>query len=75
MFFFKLRQGCTEERRKEFIDRHIREIVEFVTPRNANKGELDGRLSGSLAWRKLRGEDGKQANKDITVSFCLRVLS
>ncbi|XP_064620227.1 peptide-N(4)-(N-acetyl-beta-glucosaminyl)asparagine amidase-like [Lineus longissimus] len=51
-------KSLTEERRKELQKRAVREIGEFFRPKNVKQGELEGRSSGSLAWRLARGETG-----------------
>lgn len=52
----------SEERRKVLLDRQVKELVEFFTIKSVRDGELQGRTSGSLAWRLLRGET-KQGNE------------
>lgn len=48
-----------QARRKELLERNIRELVELMAPRTAAaEGETTGRESGSLAWRQARGELG-----------------
>ena len=44
------------------LDRQVKELVEFFTIKSVRDGELQGRTSGSLAWRLLRGEI-KQENE------------
>lgn len=53
--------SCTRERREELLRRRVLELAEFLTPRKATEGELQGRLSGSLQWRQQRGEVGSWA--------------
>lgn len=38
------------------MDRQVKELVEFFTIKTVRDGELQGRVSGDLAWRLLRGE-------------------
>nr|CAG4638458.1 EOG090X06HD [Cyclestheria hislopi] len=47
-----------EEKRKDLTLRLVRELAEFLTPPNAKPGELQGRTSGDINWRKSRGELG-----------------
>jgi len=51
----------SEIRRKVLLDRQVKELVEFFTIKSVRDDELQGRTSGSLAWRLLRGET-KQEN-------------
>ncbi|KAJ8273855.1 hypothetical protein GJAV_G00106250 [Gymnothorax javanicus] len=44
------------DRRKVLLERLLVELVEFISPKKPNPGELGGRISGSLAWRTARGE-------------------
>lgn len=53
--------SCNRERREELLLRRVLELAEFLTPRKATEGELQGRMSGSLQWRQLRGEAGSWA--------------
>ncbi|XP_044150427.1 peptide-N(4)-(N-acetyl-beta-glucosaminyl)asparagine amidase [Bufo gargarizans] len=55
-------QALPEQRKKELLGRLIVEIVEFMSPKTPNAGELGGRVSGSLAWRVARAEAGLQTN-------------
>ena len=41
----------------------MKELVEFFTIKSVRDGELQGRTSGSLAWRLLRGETKQQENE------------
>lgn len=52
---------CSRERREELLLRRVRELAEFLTPREATPAERQGRTSGSLQWRQLRGEAGSWA--------------
>lgn len=47
-----------QKRKEELMLRRVLELAEFLTPRKATKNELQGRLSGALAWRQQRGELG-----------------
>ncbi|XP_040208947.1 peptide-N(4)-(N-acetyl-beta-glucosaminyl)asparagine amidase isoform X1 [Rana temporaria] len=53
-------QSLPEPRKEEILRRLIVEIVEFMSPKTPNPGELGGRISGSVAWRVARGEVGVQ---------------
>ncbi|XP_073486364.1 peptide-N(4)-(N-acetyl-beta-glucosaminyl)asparagine amidase isoform X2 [Aquarana catesbeiana] len=53
-------QSLPEPRKQELLKRQIVEIVEFMSPKTPNPGELGGRISGSEAWRVARGEVGVQ---------------
>uniref|UniRef100_A0A8B9XDT1 Peptide-N(4)-(N-acetyl-beta-glucosaminyl)asparagine amidase n=1 Tax=Bos mutus grunniens TaxID=30521 RepID=A0A8B9XDT1_BOSMU len=52
--------SLSENRRKELLQRIVVELVEFISPRSPQPGELGGRTSGSLAWRLARGEAGPE---------------
>ncbi|XP_066934387.1 peptide-N(4)-(N-acetyl-beta-glucosaminyl)asparagine amidase-like [Clytia hemisphaerica] len=54
----ELRYGATEAERQEFTTRHIKEIVEFISPKGVKAEEQQGRQSGSTNWRSMRGEMG-----------------
>ena len=41
--------------------RTVKELTEFLTVRLADGDELQGRESGSEAWRRERGELGKES--------------
>ncbi|XP_077347557.1 peptide-N(4)-(N-acetyl-beta-glucosaminyl)asparagine amidase [Lithobates pipiens] len=58
-------QSLPEPRKEELLKRQIVEIVEFMSPKTPNPGELGGRISGSVAWRVARGEVGVQT-KSVT---------
>lgn len=59
---FQRQRNLSEERRKVLLDRQVKELVEFFTIKSVRDSELQGRTSGSLAWRLLRGET-KQENE------------
>ena len=42
----------------------MKELVEFFTIKSVRHDELQGRVSGSLAWRLLRGETKQQADEE-----------
>uniref|UniRef100_A0A4W2H5F8 Peptide-N(4)-(N-acetyl-beta-glucosaminyl)asparagine amidase n=1 Tax=Bos indicus x Bos taurus TaxID=30522 RepID=A0A4W2H5F8_BOBOX len=52
--------SLSENRKKELLQRIVVELVEFISPRSPQPGELGGRTSGSLAWRLARGEAGPE---------------
>ncbi|XP_044533850.1 peptide-N(4)-(N-acetyl-beta-glucosaminyl)asparagine amidase isoform X3 [Gracilinanus agilis] len=52
--------SLSESRRQELLERMIVELVEFISPKTPNPGELGGRISGSVAWRVARGEIGSE---------------
>lgn len=53
----ELQYGLSDESRKILTSRDIVEMVEFITPKEEfSNEEGQGRLSGSMAWRQLRGE-------------------
>ncbi|KAL9958982.1 hypothetical protein ACROYT_G036062 [Oculina patagonica] len=56
-------RSLSEERRKVLLERQVKELVEFFTIKSVRDGELQGRTSGSLAWRLLRGETKQQENE------------
>ncbi|KAG7250471.1 hypothetical protein CRUP_005586, partial [Coryphaenoides rupestris] len=56
-------QGVSPDRKKELLNRLLVELVEFISPKKPEPGELGGRSSGSLAWRIARGESGAGALK------------
>lgn len=45
------------------MERQVKEIVEFFTIKSVRDGELQGRVSGDLAWRLLRGETKVQEDE------------
>ncbi|KAJ8335198.1 hypothetical protein SKAU_G00408370 [Synaphobranchus kaupii] len=49
-------QSLSAERKKVLLEQLLVELVEFISPKKPNPGELGGRISGSLAWRATRGE-------------------
>merc|ERR1719427_535643 len=51
--------GAGQERRAELLTRRLAECLEMLTPRQAGEGDLQGRQTGSLAWRLARGEAGR----------------
>ncbi|KAI1902418.1 hypothetical protein AGOR_G00044560 [Albula goreensis] len=53
------------ERRKELLERLLVELVEFISPKTPKAGELGGRISGSRAWRAVRGELGPLKSKEF----------
>ncbi|CAN2389743.1 domain present in PNGases and other hypothetical proteins [Pristimantis euphronides] len=60
-------QSLPEPRKKELLGRLIVEIVEFMSPKTPKPGELGGRVSGSIAWRMARGENGLQTKSFVFV--------
>ena len=49
--------------------RFVTEMVDFMTVKSAKDDEMQGRTSGSMKWRQLRGEAGAQpANKVSTLA-------
>lgn len=52
-------QSLSPERKKDLTERLLVELVEFLSPKKPKSGELGGRNSGSLAWRRARGETRK----------------
>uniref|UniRef100_UPI00358FAF0F peptide-N(4)-(N-acetyl-beta- glucosaminyl)asparagine amidase isoform X2 n=1 Tax=Myxine glutinosa TaxID=7769 RepID=UPI00358FAF0F len=53
----------SEERILELQQRFVVELVEFISPREPQRGEFSGRKNGSLAWRIMRGELGSSSKK------------
>ncbi|XP_056154406.1 peptide-N(4)-(N-acetyl-beta-glucosaminyl)asparagine amidase isoform X2 [Lampris incognitus] len=51
-------QSLSPERKNELLERLLVELVEFISPKKPKPGELGSRISGSLAWRTVRGETG-----------------
>ena len=45
------------------MERQVKELVEFFTIKSVRDGELQGRVSGDLAWRLLRGETRPQQDE------------
>ena len=45
------------------MGRQVKELVEFFTIKSVRDGELQGRVSGDLAWRLLRGETKPQEDE------------
>lgn len=56
-------RNLSEARRKVLAERQVKELVEFFTIKSVRHDELQGRVSGSLAWRLLRGETKQQADE------------
>ncbi|XP_048580324.1 peptide-N(4)-(N-acetyl-beta-glucosaminyl)asparagine amidase isoform X2 [Nematostella vectensis] len=54
----QLQSIIPEERQKLLQGRTFNELIELMTLKSATPDELQGRVSGSLAWRKIRGELG-----------------
>ncbi|XP_034069723.1 peptide-N(4)-(N-acetyl-beta-glucosaminyl)asparagine amidase isoform X2 [Gymnodraco acuticeps] len=52
-------QSLSPERKTDLTERLLVELVEFLSPKKPKSGELGGRNSGSLAWRRARGETRK----------------
>ncbi|XP_044533848.1 peptide-N(4)-(N-acetyl-beta-glucosaminyl)asparagine amidase isoform X1 [Gracilinanus agilis] len=59
--------SLSESRRQELLERMIVELVEFISPKTPNPGELGGRISGSVAWRVARGEIGSERKETVFV--------
>lgn len=55
----RLWSNLSEARKEVLKERLVVEIVEFLTIRSGFGDQLQGRTSGSLAWRQARGETGK----------------
>ncbi|KAL2079871.1 hypothetical protein ACEWY4_023664 [Coilia grayii] len=62
-------QPLSAERRREMLERLLVELVEFISPKSPQRGELGGRVSGSRAWRAARGELGAAAPPQETAGF------
>ena len=59
MNFDHFRQASLGDGRKKILeDRLVAEMVELITLKGVKAGETGGRVSGSLAWRRVRGEEG-----------------
>ena len=56
--------GLEAERRRELTGRRLAECLELLTPRSVSAGDLQGRQTGSLAWRLARGEAGQQGQQE-----------
>eukprot|EP00041_Stephanoeca_diplocostata_P036845 m.1362994 g.1362994 ORF g.1362994 m.1362994 type:complete len:104 (+) comp24944_c0_seq29:2744-3055(+) len=51
------RVGTTAERKKQLNTEYIKELSEFLSDhKEFSSAELQGRISGSLQWRRQRGE-------------------
>ena len=50
----------------------MKELVEFFTIKTVRDGELQGRVSGDLAWRLLRGET-KPQQEEYEVSNTVQI--
>lgn len=75
---FQRQQSLSLDRKTELTERLLVELVEFISPKKPNAGELGGRNSGSLAWRIARGETKAAQTKTTTrVQFmtCLSLLN
>ncbi|XP_007505246.2 peptide-N(4)-(N-acetyl-beta-glucosaminyl)asparagine amidase isoform X1 [Monodelphis domestica] len=60
-------KSLSESRRQELEQRTLVELVEFLSPKTPQTGELGGRISGSLAWRVARGEIGSEIKETVFV--------
>lgn len=47
--------------------RAMKELLEFMTSKSVTDDELQGRLSGSLAWRTMRGELGLDKYSKVSI--------
>lgn len=56
-------RNLSKERRDILLERQVKEVVEFFTIKTVHDGELQGRVSGDLAWRLLRGETKQEDYK------------
>lgn len=61
-FTSKLQLNSSFERRQELCKRRAMELAQFLTPAKVEDEKLDGRTSGSLAWRIARGEAHLEPN-------------
>ena len=74
-------QMLSETRRNTLTQRKLTELVELITPKTADGQNLSGRISGSVAWRQVRGELGNQpANSEpyifkVLVTLLSKILS
>lgn len=64
-------QGLSDARKMLLAERTIREMAELVSVKEVGEGEMEGRESGSLAWRTARGETGTPAVKKSLASFVI----
>jgi peptide-N4-(N-acetyl-beta-glucosaminyl)asparagine amidase len=68
----------TEERRQEMLQRLIVELVELITIKSEVAQALPGRSTGSLAWRRERGELGDEgaaaASLPVQRQYTFRLL-
>ncbi|KTF75149.1 hypothetical protein cypCar_00040856 [Cyprinus carpio] len=58
-------QSLGAERKQQLLQRLLVELVEFISPKTSTSGELGGRVSGSLAWRVVRGETGASNTEGV----------
>ncbi|XP_043920711.1 peptide-N(4)-(N-acetyl-beta-glucosaminyl)asparagine amidase [Protopterus annectens] len=58
-------QSLPDARKRILLECLLAELVEFISPKTPNPGELGGRTSGSLAWRVARGETSLQRTQII----------
>ena len=61
----KLQANHTDPQRYNLAERLVRELAEFLLPAKAKCGELQGRISGDVGWRKSRGELGQSGHNPV----------
>ena len=66
-------QGMDDRRKQEMLQRLVVELVEFLTIKTEGGQSLPGRTTGSVAWRRARGEMG-QAAAAAHPQFIFRLL-
>lgn len=54
----QLQSSLSVAQRETLTLRLVRELTEFLLPREVKDGETQGRTSGDVFWRKKRGELG-----------------
>ncbi|XP_031552876.1 peptide-N(4)-(N-acetyl-beta-glucosaminyl)asparagine amidase-like [Actinia tenebrosa] len=62
----QLQKDYPQERRQMLQTRTITELFEIMTSKKATEEELQGRTSGSLAWRRIRGELGVDSDNKFS---------
>ena len=62
-----------KERRNQIQMRLVKEIVEFLSPKQIKDGEDVGRTSGSLQWRLSRGETQASPQQEVSVNYVHKI--
>nr|CAG4650162.1 EOG090X06HD [Sida crystallina] len=61
----RLQSSLSRAQKEKLIFRLVKELAEFLLPQQSKPGELQGRTSGDVNWRKSRGELGLQKHRPV----------